>query len=107
MSNSTTNFDGAIHLPTTTQIETNYYNAVIDNGVDPVAAIDLLFEVLVQNGPPDTLNWYNWAYGAGVNLDPGLGHLHQRGVRGRSWRQIVLASQRKIDVAGGEPITQL
>src|SRR5215471_1417487 len=68
--NGQLNPDGTVNLPTTTQIETNYYNALAATGVSPSATIDLSIAVLAESGMTKGSNWYTLFPGLGLNLDP-------------------------------------
>ena len=60
---------GTTLLPTTTQIESNYYDALVNNGLPPSAAIDLSIQK-IRDYLPDGQNWHTNFFGFGVNLDP-------------------------------------
>lgn len=59
--------NGDVRLPTTTDIETNYYNAATKIGVSPYSAVSLCVAKLAS---PDGENWYKNLYGTGANLNP-------------------------------------
>jgi hypothetical protein len=62
---------GEIRLPTSTEIETNYYNAAKKVGVPALSAIDLSVAVLAQRGYIlNDENWFKKMHGMGVDLDP-------------------------------------
>lgn len=64
------NVDGTTSLPNTTAIETNYYNAVVNAGANPLGAIDLSIAKMAQDGLTDGENWYTSLFGTGLDLDP-------------------------------------